>query len=354
MKNNSLFAATQIDVLNPSEGAEWDRLVLSHPDASFFHAAAWARVICQTYRHRPLYFSCATPGGELAALVPLIEISSPLTGRRGVCLPFSDFCGPLVFTENGLNLVEEELRRVTEQRAWKYFEIRGGNGAQSSAETAEVFYGHKLNLAPDVETTFARFGSSTKGAIRQALKSNLNVEVMGTRAAVEEFYRLHLRTRRRHGIPPQPLSFFMNIYEFVVKAGLGFVVLAREGVQAVAGAIFFRFGRQAIYKFAASDPSYGRSRGNNLVLWQAIKHFAESGVQMLHFGRTVLSNEGLRRFKLSWGAEEEKLGYYRFDAAQARWIGSRQREGELHKRIFQALPLAVNRLVGTIVYPHLD
>src|SRR6266540_5852058 len=77
--------------LNPLETPGWDNLVLTHPEASFFHSASWAAVLRDTYGHRPHYF-CAMKGERLAATLPVMEVNSTLTGRRGVSLPFTDEC----------------------------------------------------------------------------------------------------------------------------------------------------------------------------------------------------------------------------------------------------------------------
>jgi len=49
------------------------------------------RVLRETYGHVPLY-AARFAGGQLEGLLPLMEVSSPFTGRRGVSLPFTDFC----------------------------------------------------------------------------------------------------------------------------------------------------------------------------------------------------------------------------------------------------------------------
>ena len=36
--------------------------MLSHPEATFFHSAAWAKVLCKTYRHEPLYLHFSEAG----------------------------------------------------------------------------------------------------------------------------------------------------------------------------------------------------------------------------------------------------------------------------------------------------
>ena len=86
----------EIRFIDPLADPRWDQLVLSHPDASFFHSAAWARVLSRSYSHKPFYV-CLSDGGEPQALVPVMEVTSAFTGRRGVGLPFSDCCSPLLF-----------------------------------------------------------------------------------------------------------------------------------------------------------------------------------------------------------------------------------------------------------------
>ncbi|MDB6146452.1 MAG: hypothetical protein JWO45_116 [Spartobacteria bacterium] len=354
MKAPPVDPTLEVQLIDPLHGPNWNDFIVSHPDSNFFHSSAWAKVICQTYGHKPVYARFSQKG-ESVALVPLIEIISPLTGRRGVCLPFSDACGPLVFSENRLSLVTDGLSRIARERKWKYFEIRGGRALEAVAKTAASFYGHRLDLRAGSERLFEGFRSSTKSAIRQALKSDLNVQLERTGDAMLDFYQLHLRTRRRHGVPPQPVSFFLNIHENVIKAGHGFIVSARAGLHAVAAAVFFVFGGQALYKFAASDPKFQRARGNNLVIWEAIRHLIDRGADMLDFGRTSLDNAGLRRFKLSWGSDEEMIRYHRFDVAMNAWGPERSnRAGMFYTRIFRSLPLGVNKMAGTMIYPHLD
>ena len=78
-------------IINPLEHSQWDAQLANHAEANFFHGAAWARVLHDTYGHQPVYF-CRFAGGQLQQLLPVMEVASPWTGRRGVALPFADFC----------------------------------------------------------------------------------------------------------------------------------------------------------------------------------------------------------------------------------------------------------------------
>ena len=235
--------------------------------------------------------------------------------------------------------------------------LRSGAAGPTEMETNRPvpFYGHELDLRGGLAEVTSRFASSVRRAIRKGEKSALVTQMDCSRAAVLEFYELHVRTRRRHGIPPQPLSFFLNIHESILKPGRGFLVLARRESKPVAAAVFFQWGKNALYKFGASDETLQEFRGNNIVIWEGIQFLVQQNAESLHFGRTSLDNNGLRQFKLSWGAEEKPIQYFRFETVTGgRFLERSGRGAGFHKRIFSRLPLALNRLAGSMVYPHLD
>lgn len=346
-------AAVEVRGLNPLDGPEWDRLVTSHPGAAVFHTAAWARVLARTYGHRPFYFALYL-AGRLAALVPVMEVRSVLTGRRGVSLPFSDFCPPLYFEETGDGPVVKALSALAAERGWKHWEIRGGGKPDPAATPAGTCYGHSLCLLGGAEKLFAAFEPSVRRAIRKAERSGVTVAVRSELAAVADYYQLHVRTRRRHGLPPQPFSFFRHIFEEIIATGLGSIMLASHRGHPVAGAVFFHSGKHALYKFGACDERCQELRANNLVMWAGIRELSAAGYESLHLGRTSCHQEGLRAYKLGWGAVEDALDYFKQDTRTGAWLSGRDRLSGAHNAFFSHLPLNVNRLMGGLLYPHLD
>jgi lipid II:glycine glycyltransferase (peptidoglycan interpeptide bridge formation enzyme) len=339
--------------VDPRFGEEWDRLVGEHPDHEVFHSSAWARVLCNTYGHKPFYLHISDENGSVV-LLPLIEVAGSLTGRRGICLPFSDFCGPLYFADFNRPFLFQQLTELARKNRWRFFEVRDVDKPHGTANPSATFYCHQINLDESVEKLFTSFASSVRGAIRKAVKGGITAEVGDSLESVRTFYQLHLRTRRRHGLPPQPFRFFQNLQEELLRKKLGFVLLARAASRPIAGAIFLRTSKRGLYKYAASDERYQQFRGNDLVLWEGIKFLAETGARSLHLGRTSLDNSGLRRFKLGWGGTEQMLHYFRFDPGRNSWLTEESLPGTWHKRFFGRLPLRLNQLAGAMIYPQLD
>jgi hypothetical protein len=340
-------------LMNPLVDSEWDDTVNRHPEATIFHSTAWARVLVDTYGHRPCYVQMSL-NGNLLALVPMMEVQSVLTRSRGICLPFSDYCSPLTFSSFGNELVTQKLQQIARERGWSYYELRSRSIIPDNVPASESYHGHSLDLRIGHEALISNFSSSVQRAVRKAKRSGLTVRIQSTPEAMTQFYKLHLRTRRRHGVPPQPRSFFINIQRHLISAGLGFIVLVERQKDPVAAAMFFKLGRHAVYKFGASDERLQELRANNLAMFEAIKYLAKGGAETLHFGRTDKDNDGLRRFKVSWGATEEEIHYARFEMGNGSWKAAQPPGSGLHKHVFRALPASLNRLAGAIIYPHLD
>ncbi|CAN5524028.1 hypothetical protein BH20VER1_BH20VER1_11000 [soil metagenome] len=352
-------AEVEVTVVDPLAGNHWDTQIRGHRDATVFHTSSWARVLTRTYGHQPSYLQLHQ-GDETVALLPLMEVSSWLTGRRGVCLPFSDECPPLIFSELKVPLIAGKLKEFAAARKWKWCELRGGLGAtvahgRKVAEQEPTFYGHELDLTGGIELLRKGCDDAVHRGVRRAEKHGLRAEVEISLGAMKEFYRLHCLTRQRHGAPPQPWRFFLHIFEEIIAAGLGFIVTVQRGGSYLAGAVFFCRGDRALYKYGASEKEAQSYRPNNLCFWRALEHLTHLGYHTLQFGRTAPANHGLRRFKRGWGAAEYPIIYHRLSSAPApSHPAGPSRNHRSAEELFRHLPLTLNRLAGSVLYPHLD
>jgi lipid II:glycine glycyltransferase (peptidoglycan interpeptide bridge formation enzyme) len=144
----------------------------------------------------------------------------------------------------------------------------------------------------------------------------------------------------------------LKIFEHVIAKGMGFVAVAWHGQCPAAAAVFLHLGARAVYKFGASDHALQHLRANNLLMWEAIKWMARQRIGVLHFGRTSVSNEGLRRFKRGWGAREEEIQYCKYDLRRERFVTERDRASGWYNRVFSAMPLFLSRAIGQALYKH--
>jgi len=343
--------------VDPLSYSGWDSLLAAHPDHSFFHGTAWARVLHDTYGHRPVYF-CRFAAGRLEQLFPVMEVSSLLTGRRGVSLPFTDSCpllsGSRARGGHDLRALLDFAADYGQVHGWRYLECRNPATCEAGATPSLRFYSHWVDLDPGVESLFQGLDGAFRRGLRKAEKSAIRVEFEGSTEGIERFYGLHCQTRRRHGLPPQPVRFFRNIARQVLERGQGVVATAWAGQRAVAAAVFFHADQEVIYKYGASDYAFQHLRPNNVLMWEAMKRFCSEGFSTFHLGRTSLTAEGLRRFKLELGAREEQIAYYRRELRGRTLVVEQDRTEGWFNQVFSRLPLPCLRLAGSLLYPHLS
>ena len=342
------------EFVNPLTEPEWNKRLLEYRDATVFHSASWARVLAEAYGYHPQY-ALFRDGDKVIGMMPIMEVRSLWTGCRGVCLPFSDECAPLVTDSVTVQALLEPMREFGVARRWDYLEVRGGVEAVRSATETAHFLAHNVALEASEEAQLDKLRDSTRRNIQRAVREGVEIQHLQSLDAMDRFYSLHCRTRRRHGLPPQPLRFFHLIHKYLIEPGSGFISLARFKGRWIAGSVFLQFGSQAVYKFGASDPQFQHVRANNLVMWQGICRLQRDHVSRLSLGRSERNEEGLLQFKRGWGGEEVGLSYYRIGllkgSIKGNLQGSHSGDSFSHK-VMRRLPIPVLRFMGGVMYRH--
>ncbi|HEX2413515.1 MAG TPA: GNAT family N-acetyltransferase [Solirubrobacteraceae bacterium] len=337
--------------LNPLDDPAWMELVVKSPAATVFHHPRWLALLRRTYGYGVTACAVAGDDGRLIAGVPVAAVSSRLTGRRLVALPFADVCPPLLSDDAGAwapTALHEALAAFQAHRGVP-LEVRGTGEALRNAPSGERFRHHILALASDVGTVERGFlKPQVLRGVRRARREGLTARVATDRGALAAFYRLHVATRRRLGVATQPRRFILG-FEALFAEGLGFVLLVSRGEQPLAAGLFLTFGDTLLYKYGASDARFLVLRPNNLLFMEAIRWGCTHGMRRLDFGRTHWHHESLRAFKLAWGAEEHELRYRQIGGPSGR--GSERATAFLGTLIRRSPP-AVGRAIGEVLYRH--
>lgn len=350
MTSVALEQSTGIRVIDPLECGGWDRLVSAFASATAFHRQAWARTVQCAYGFRPC-FLVSGPLNCPEAILPLMEVRSWITGMRGISLPFTDECQPILHRKENATKLFDSAVALGRQRGWRYVEIRGGDAPTPGAAPSTRYLGHSLSLDTDLGGIWKAIKESARRAITKAEHAGVAIKVSRDADAMRAYYQLHCKTRRKHGLPPQPRRFFEVLQEFMFSGG-GTAVLAYMGDRAIAGAVFLWGGNTATFKYGASDHTFQHLRGSNLVMWRAIQLLHEQGAKTLDFGRTSIANIGLRSFKLSWGATERRIDYYRYSIAHESFERALDHSVSRFARVFRLVPTPIARLCGQWLYRH--
>lgn len=339
-----------LKIIDPLAFANWDNLLLSNDNYSFFHTSYWARVLTDAYGFKPIYFTSINEH-KLTCLIPLMEIKSRLTGKRCVALPFSDYTSPIIKDGDQFKDIFRMIINYGEESGWKYIELRGN--LVEKVMPYIYYYTHTLRLFGDENEIMKNIRNSTRRNIRKAIRENVDVKICQTAESIKQYYHLHCLTRKGHGMPPQPYHFFKKIFQHIISENHGIVVLAHYKKQPVAGAVYFHIGNKALYKYGASDPRYLNLRVNNLVMWEAIKWYCQNRYKTFCFGRTAPENKGLLQFKSGWGAIPKTVEYYRYKLKNGAFMSSDNKKYDLSTKVFNKMPVPVLQLIGSIFYKHM-
>jgi CelD/BcsL family acetyltransferase involved in cellulose biosynthesis len=298
--------------LSPLEDPRWDRLVARHPFASVFHTTGWLRAVRLTYGYEPVALTTSSPGDELQDALVYCGVRSWITGRRIVSLPFADHCDPLVEHVEPLMNLCSAIERERWAAGWKYVELRSSRfGSVLPALTpSDEYCHHVLDLRPSSADLFKSLHrDSVQRKIQRAAREHLVYDEGRDEHELRCFYRLLVGTRRRHGVPTQPFSWFRNLAAELKDALLVRIVHHRR--QPVAAILTLRHDQTMVYKYGASDPEWHRSGCMQFLFWHTIETSRSAGCLWFDLGRTSPSNEGLLTFKDRLGATRSVLTYRR-------------------------------------------
>jgi CelD/BcsL family acetyltransferase involved in cellulose biosynthesis len=337
--------------VDPLLDSRWLDFVKHHRAGSLFHTPQWLNALKRTYGFSPVALTDSAPGTGLKNALLFCRVSSWMTGRRLVSLPFSDHCEPLAESADTLASLLTSLVDCSE-REGRYIELRAIEDLPRTTAfvPTAVYCLHTIDLRPELAQIFKSFHPShTQRAIRKAERLRLTCEVGSSRALLAEFYALHGLTRRRHGTPIQPFAWFENLAEALGDRLRAYV--ARYEGQPVAAIMTAVHNHTLVYKYGCSNTSFNRFGGTPLLFWKAIQDAKSEGLHTFDLGRSDLSNPGLIQFKDHLGAARTSLTYYRHPATgrPVNWSSpSAGRTG----RAFSLLPLRLQSSLSGHLYRH--
>lgn len=340
--------------INPLEDRRWGCFLENHPQASVFHSTGWLDALRRTYDYEVVVLTTSPPGADLSDGVPFCKVGTWL-GKRLVSLPFSDHCEPLVSRREDLDEILEFAKGALAARRLKYLELRPrdvrlpGGGPGRELGSSNTYCLHRLDLTPGASAVFGGFHRScVQRAIRRAEREGLTYEAGASASLVATFHRLLRLTRRRHGVPPQPLAWFQNLAG-CLGDHLTIRVASKDG-RPIAGILTLTFRETIVYKYGGSDADYHRLGGMPYLFWRTIQEATQQGVKELDLGRSDWGQQGLLDFKDHLGAARSTLTYYRHPealSASDRW------KIQAARGFVARLPEPVLSVAGRLFYRYL-
>ncbi len=332
------------------EDDRWARLAAEHPSASIFHTSLWINILADCYGYVPLVLAVQDSSERLRSGLPVMDVRSPITGRRWIALPFSDHVPLLSRDTESANFLLNHLVISCRERHIPRLELRGPTLSDPMAHQDFGQVLHLLELPEAATLIWPKLRRSVRKAIRAARRKEVRIVMENSAAALDVYYKLHVRTHRRLGVPTQPKRFFNLLGQRVIEPGHGFMLLAYVENDPVAGAVFLLHGHRIVHKYTGSIPRGWPYRPNHLLAWTAIEWACEHGFREYDWGKSAANDEGLRAFKSSWSATETPLVYTTLSLTP---VQPRSRlVQQLMAFVIRRTPPGVGRLAGEMLYGH--
>ena len=244
--SESVFIRVHPGPFDPLQDPRWPDLVARHPRSSVFHTVAWLEALRRTYGYQPIAYTTSPPDSSLEDALVFCRVTSWLTGRRLISLPFSDHCEPLLSSDSVLS----ELERTLHAEKLRYIELRPLQPLSLTGPwcPTQSYCFHRVDLRPDLTTLFNNcHKSSTQRKILRAEREGLICETGHSEALLDAFWNLLLLTRRRHRIPPQPKAWFRNLIDCFGDALQ--IRVAYQAKRPVAAILTLRHKDTLVYKY---------------------------------------------------------------------------------------------------------
>ena len=225
--------------------------------------------------------------------------------------------------------------------AWAAGALIGGPGGTLAVpRRAHVL---SLDLEPD-EIFRTRFTSACRRAVRSAEKAGITVEADTTSRLVPTFHGLLMRSVDRWAESShEPLALArwratrrdpeakFRAWSERLDGGCR-ILVARRGPTPIAAMIVLQGHNAHMTRSAMDLDLVGNDRPNELLMWHAIRHAAESGCQWFHLGESG-SSANLSRYKEKYGAVGMDYAEHRIERVPATRIDTSARN-------------AVKRMIG--------
>src|SRR5690606_32481893 len=345
-------------IIDPLADNHWLEFISADKRANIFHHPSWLRILSKQYGFR-VFCVCIFNDDKITAGIPFCEVTGVTGKKKWVSLPFSDYSLPLYCGSDQLNELTGFIINEHENHNVQSIEIcwEIQKGKNFFVDSSYVY--HITELNDDPAELYKSFHRTKNQGIAKSLKQGLRARFSTENDAIQIFYDLHLKTRKKLGVPIQPKKFFDHIYDEIISKELGFIVIISKDDENnsgkeinLAAGLFMGFNETLTYKYNASDPAYLQYRPNNLIIWSAMQEGIKRGYKLFDFGKSDLSNTGLRSFKDGWAAVEKPLYYSYYPSFKSNEHSFNFLKDKIVAPLIKSSPDYVCKLIGEIAYKY--
>jgi FemAB-related protein (PEP-CTERM system-associated) len=334
--------ALRLRTLDDASAPAWDAFVAAIPGGTFFHRAAWSRVIETAFSHRCLY-TLAERDGAIVGVLPLAHVRTALFGNTLVSTPFCVYGGPLAVDRETTLALEEHANALREKLGASALELRERQQMDGdSLVRSDLYVTFRKSIGGNDESNMKAIPRKQRAMVRKGIQNGL-VSVCNHDVAV--LHRVYAESVRNLGTPVYSRRYFSILNE--AFADSSDVVTIMAGERPIASVLNFYFRDEVLPYYGGGTAMARQLAGNDFMYWEVMRRAAARGCRLFDFGRSK-QGTGSFAFKHNWGFEPEPL-HYRYFLTPGATIPDHNPLNPKYRLFIAAwkrLPLMVANLLG--------
>ena len=340
------FTTLAVREAEPADAERIAAFVAAHPDGTPFHLAQWSAAVARGCGQRAHVLLAERADGDIAGVLPLTFVRSPMFGKALVSAGFGVAGGVLAHDPATVRCLADGAWALARRLGCPGVELRGGPcpgpGWHSDADT---YLGFARDLAADDEAELLAIPRKQRAEVRKALANDLDVTVDRDLRA---HYAVYSASVRNLGTPVFPRALFRAALDaFGDDADI--LTVRYDGV-AVASVLSL-YWRGTVYPYWGGGTEAARGlRANDMMYFALMRHARGRGCTRFDFGRSK-AGTGPAAFKKNWGFEPAPLVYHHrsADGAAPRTINPLDPRYAAKIAAWKRLPLPVANLIGPFI-----
>ena len=286
-----------------SDRRRWEEFVFACPAATFFHRIGWREIYEEVFRHRTHYL-LAERGGELAGVLPLVQMKSMVFGHALVSLPFAVYGGAAALDREATRALHEAAVALGRELGVGHLELRNVVSAEPEWPRQELHVTFRKSLLADVEANLLAIPRKQRAMVRKGIQRGLKSEID---EPIDRFFELYADNVHRHGTPPYSKRYFAALRRVFGDDCDILIVTDPQGL-AVSGVMSFYFRGEVLPYYAGDRVEARELAANDFKYWELMRRACERGLSTFDFGRSK-RDSGSFDFKKNWGFEPTPLHY---------------------------------------------
>ena len=331
----------------PDDRDRWDDFVDRTAKSSIYHYSKWRNIIENVFGHKTFYLYSTDDRGNVAGILPLVNLKSVLFGNMLVSMPYFNYGGVCADNDGTRDLLINEAIVIAKEIHSNHIEFRQEASFDNGFPIKTTKVSMLLDLPSSADDLWKSFPSKLRSQLKKPQKEGLFIRI-GGEEELDSFYKVFSTNMRDLGTPVYPKRFFRQILKNF--EGNTWIVTACKETEPVASGFLIGFKGKMEIPWASSLRRFNRISPNMLLYWNCLKFSCEQGYKVFDFGRSS-KGEGSYKFKEQWGANPRQLywHYWMREGVELPEINPSNRKYNIAIHCWKKLPVPVTKFLGPFI-----